>query len=120
MAFVKDAIRGDMQEVAEEISSSAEAESLVMTTELAKREARITQLGSRIEDLQVQSNNAFWGQPLRMVSHSSFFLTKSGEWWRAVKMPDGLYSHSKARRPNPFVDNNIGHGCVVLAFLFDD
>lgn len=43
-----------MQEVADEVSASALAESMGMTMELAKREARITQLGSRIEDLQVQ------------------------------------------------------------------
>lgn len=42
-----------MQEVAEEISATSATESLGMVTELAKREARIAQLGSRIEDLQV-------------------------------------------------------------------
>ena len=42
-----------MEEVAEEVSAAAAAESLGVMTELAKRDARITQLGSRIEDLQV-------------------------------------------------------------------
>lgn len=42
-----------MQEVAEEVSATAATENLGMMTELAKREARITQLASRIEDLQV-------------------------------------------------------------------
>lgn len=52
---LKDTIWRDMQEVAEEASATAETESMRMMTELAKRDARITQLGSRIEDLQVQS-----------------------------------------------------------------
>lgn len=54
VGLLKDTIRRNLQEVAEEISASAATESLGMTTELAKRDARITQLGSRIEDLQVQ------------------------------------------------------------------
>lgn len=52
---LKDTIWRDMREVAEEVSATAETESMRMMTELAKRDARITQLGSRIEDLQVQS-----------------------------------------------------------------
>lgn len=54
MAALEDTIRRDVREIAEEISATAAAETLGMTTELAKRETRIAQLGSRIEDLQVQ------------------------------------------------------------------
>lgn len=50
---MKKTIRSDMQEVAEEVSAAAAAENLGMMTELAKRDTRITQMGSRIEDLQV-------------------------------------------------------------------
>lgn len=70
VASLKDTIRRDMREVAEETSATAAARSLGMTTELAKREARITQLGSRIEDLQVQQCmwSVFPGHPFRVVS----------------------------------------------------
>ena len=54
VSLLKKTIRRDMEEVAEEVSAAAAAESLGVMTELAKRDARITQLGSRIEDLQVQ------------------------------------------------------------------
>lgn len=53
VAVLKKTIRRDMQEVAEEASAAAAAENLGLMTELAKRDTRITQLGSRIEDLQV-------------------------------------------------------------------
>ncbi|CAM9775141.1 unnamed protein product [Ectocarpus fasciculatus] len=51
---LKDTIWRDMREVAEEASATAGTESMRMMTELAKRDARITQLGSRIEDLQTR------------------------------------------------------------------
>lgn len=54
VALLRVSIQRHMQEAAEETSATTAMESLGMTTELAKREARITQLGSRIEDLQVQ------------------------------------------------------------------
>lgn len=75
VASLKDTIRRDMREVAEETSATAAARSLGMTTELAKREARITQLGSRIEDLQVQQCvwSVFPGHPFRVVSGAFSF-----------------------------------------------
>ncbi|CAM9893230.1 unnamed protein product, partial [Ectocarpus sp. 8 AP-2014] len=54
---LKDTIWRDMREVVEEASATAETESMRMMTELAKRDARITQLGSRIEDLQTRLVN---------------------------------------------------------------
>ncbi|CAB1102852.1 unnamed protein product [Ectocarpus sp. CCAP 1310/34] len=55
--LLKDTIGRDVREVAEEASATAETESMRMMTELAKRDARITQLGSRIEDLQTRLVN---------------------------------------------------------------
>ncbi|CAM9930996.1 unnamed protein product, partial [Ectocarpus sp. 12 AP-2014] len=55
--LLKDAIWRDVRVVAEEASATAETESMRMMTELAKRDARITQLGSRIEDLQTRLVN---------------------------------------------------------------
>ncbi|CAM9601600.1 unnamed protein product, partial [Pylaiella littoralis] len=54
VALLRVSIQRHMQEAAEETSATTAMESLGMMTELAKREARITQLGSRIEDLQTR------------------------------------------------------------------
>ncbi|CAM9760146.1 unnamed protein product [Scytosiphon promiscuus] len=54
VALFKETVQRDMKEMAEEMSATATMESLALVTELAKRDTRITQLSSRVEDLQTR------------------------------------------------------------------
>lgn len=102
--MLKDTIRRDMREIAEEISATAAAESLGMTTELAKREARITQLGSRIEDLQVQLCIAHSGPLFSRCFGFLFSLRASGG--KPRQMPNASVI-ANAYRLDPAVGKTI-------------
>lgn len=53
VAVLNDTIRKDIEGVAGEVAASAAGESLKLAAELVNKEERISQLGARIQELQV-------------------------------------------------------------------